>query len=102
VRQFDVLSNPNRREQPWAPYMVVLQSHFLETIETTIVAPLIEDMDRRLNAVEVGVDFEGRPFVLAVSELKSTALATSARRVGSLAEHEDDIRRGLEKLFTGF
>lgn len=82
--------------------MVVLQSHFLDAIETTVVAPLIDDMERPLNTVEISVQFEGRSLVLSISEMRSTALIASARRVGSLAEREDDIRRAIDRLFSGF
>ena len=102
MRQFDVLVNPARGDHTWAPYMVVLQSHHLEPLETTVVAPLVDDAKRPATGVDVQVAFNGRNLVLAVGELRGSALAGHPRAVGSLAEHEDDIRRALEKLFTGF
>lgn len=102
MRQFDVLVNPARGEHGWAPYMVVLQSHYLEPLETTVVAPLIDDAARPVTAVDVRVAFNGRELVVAVGELRGSALEGHRRAVGSLADHEDDIRRALDRLFSGF
>ena len=102
MRQFDVLVNPARGEHPWAPYMVVLQSHHLDLLETTVVAPLIDDMGRPIGLVDVPIAFEGRDPVLALGEMRGSVLSEQRRSVGSLAAHEDDIRRALDKLFSGF
>lgn len=102
MRQFDVLVNPARSEHPWAPYMVVLQSHHLEQLETTVVAPLIDDTERPVTGVDLPGTFNGRNLVLAVAELRGSALEGRRRALGSLADREDDIRRVLEKLFSGF
>lgn len=102
MRQYDVLVNPARGEHPWAPYMVVLQSHYLEPHETTVVAPLIEDSERPATGVDVQVTFHGRSLVLAVGELPGSAMAKPRPTLGSLADYEDDIRRALERLFSGF
>lgn len=102
MRQFDVLVNPARGEHAWAPYMVVLQSHYLEPLETVVVAPLIDDAARPVTAVDVPVAFSGRELVIAVGELRGSALNGHRRAIGSLSDREDDIRRALEKLFSGF
>lgn len=102
MRQFDILVNPARGEHPWAPYMVVLQSHHLEPLETMVVAPLIDDAERPITAVDVQIAFDDRNLVLAVGELRGSTLANSRRAVGSLVNHEDDIRRALDRLFSGF
>lgn len=102
MRQFDVLVNPARGEHTWAPYMVVLQSHYLESLETTVVAPLVDDAERPVTAVDIQVAFNGRNLVLAVGELRGSALASDRRAIGSLVEHEDHIRRAIDRLFSGF
>lgn len=102
MRQFDVLVNPAHGEHGWAPYMVVLQSHYLEPVETTVVAPLIDDADRPVTAVDLPVAFKGRELVVAVGELRGSALSGHRRAIGTLADHEDDFRRALDRLFSGF
>lgn len=46
--------------------------------------------------------FNGRELVVAVGELRGSALNGHCRAIGSLADLEDDIRRALEKLISGF
>lgn len=48
------------------------------------------------------IEIAGETLTLLVSELFSLTAATLRRRVGNLAEHEDAIRRALDRLFTGF
>lgn len=52
--------------------------------------------------LEVLVDIAGEPLTLVVSELFSLTATVLRQRAGSLAEREDDIRRALDRLFTGF
>ena len=102
MRQFDILVNPDRAEHAWAPYMAVLQSHHLAPLETTVVAPLIDDAARPATAIDVPVNVSGRELVLAIGEMRGSALSGSRRPVGSLTAYEDDIRRALDRLFSGF
>jgi toxin CcdB len=99
--QFDVVRNsaPSRR---FAPYIVILQSHWLEPLQTVVVAPLVNDASRVLGHPDIPVDFEGETFVLAVSELAAVQRRLLRERVGSLYDLEDQIRRALDRLFTGF
>ncbi|MBI5940638.1 MAG: CcdB family protein [Caulobacterales bacterium] len=84
------------------PFFVSLQSHHLDGFDTVVIAPMIEAAARIPTRVDVSVEFEGRPLIVAVSELTSTARAGHLRVIGDLKPHEDDIRRALERLFSGF
>ena len=82
---------------------MVLQSHFLEDTPTVIVAPLISDGGRTAYTVaSLRVDFNDRRYALALAELANIERRTLTRTVGNLRQHEDDIRRALERIFTGF
>lgn len=100
MRQFDIYPNPSRETRAYAPYVVVLQSHFVE-LETIVIAPLVSDA-RVLDPIDFAIAFNGENFVLAISELSAITRTRLKRRLGSISEHEDDIRRALERLFTGF
>lgn len=102
MRQFDVVRNPKADRQPHAPFLVSLQSHYLDGFDTVVIAPMIDAAARVPTRVDVFVEFEGRRLLVAVSELTSTALAGHLRIIGDLKTHEDDIRRALDRLFTGF
>ena len=102
MRQFDVVRNPKAERQPHAPFLVSLQSHHLDGFDTVVIAPMIEAATRIPTRVDVSVEFEDRPLFVAVSELTSTARASHLRVIGDLKPYEDDIRRALDRLFTGF
>lgn len=75
----------------------MIQSHF---IEQAVVAPLV--VDKVTTGVDIDVDHDGNGFVLALSELGSVHRQALGRTVGSLTSQEDDIRRALDRLFSGF
>ena len=64
--------------------------------------PLVNDAHRTVDVLEVEVSVGRETLVLVVSELFSLSAKRLGRRVGSIIEHEDAIRRGLDRLFTGF
>lgn len=102
MRQFEVYPNPSTAARAFAPYVVVLQSHLLSGIDTVVVAPLVNDAELELAPLDVLVEFNGERLAVAVAELGSVERSTLRRRSGDLIAHEDDIRRALERLFTGF
>lgn len=85
-----------------APYLIVLSSHYLRDLSEAIVAPAVNDVTRAVDGLEIPIEIAGETLTLLVSELFSLTAATLRRRVGNLAEHEDAIRRALDRLFTGF
>jgi len=48
------------------------------------------------------VSVQDQELVLVISELSTIASRTLRRRIGTLLDHEFDIRRALDRLFTGF
>ena len=103
IRQFDVIDNPSVRSRSIAPYLVVVQSQFYDETPTILVAPLLKmPMQAVLTRVSLRVEFRGDPFVLLPSEIGAIDRRPPTRPAGSLARYEDDIRRALDRLFTGF
>ena len=96
------MRNPKAGGQPYAPFLVSLQSHHLDDFDTVAIAPKIQAETRVPTRLDVPVEFDGRLLLVAVSELTSTALAGHLRVVGDLKRHEDTIRRALDRLFSGF
>jgi toxin CcdB len=99
LRQFDAVPNPSKSSAQIAPYLVVLQSHLLDGLDSVIVAPAVRDAARLLTVFEIAVEIAGD---LAIPELFAIERATLPRPTASLAAHEDEIRRALDRLFTGF
>lgn len=102
MRQFDVFENPSEASRGYAPYLVVLQSHHLHLIDTVIVAPLILDAARPLTQIDVPVAVNGKALIAAMSELANMPEKLLRAAVASLSPAEDDLRRALDRLFTGF
>lgn len=99
LRQFDVFRNPSPASRPFAPFVAMIQSHYVE-LDVVVVAPLATD--KLANGVDLGIDHGGSGFVLALSEMGSIPRRSLGRPLGSLADHEDAIRRALDRLFSGF
>lgn len=102
LRQFDVFENPSAGARGFAPYLVVLSSHLVPGLEDVIVAPVVNDALHRLGEIELRVEINGEELTLVVSELSTMRGRELRQRVSSLLEHEFDIRRALDRLFTGF
>jgi hypothetical protein len=75
------------------------KSHYLP-LETVIAAPIV--VDAMSLGLDIPVTVEGRDLHIAMSELSNIPKAPLRRVVADLAAHEDDIRRALDRLFTGF
>lgn len=102
IRQFDVFTNPGASTRSKAPYIVVLQSHLFEALSTVVVAPLMRIRTPSSDSkVPLEVEFSGEALVMDVALLANIEHRMLGRSRGSLAEHED-IRRALDRLFTGF
>ena len=97
--QFDVVANPDGRSQTFAPFLVILQSRFVD-LDTVVVAPAVRD--KPPNGVDPAVTIEGEDLTLAVTELAAVERRALRRPVASLSDREDEIRRALDRLFTGF
>lgn len=102
IRQFDVHANAGAWGDD-APYICVLQSHYLDGLDTIVVAPLLRVKAPSTHSqVAVPVTFAAQPLLVDTSLLANIELRTLGRRVGSLIESEYEIRRALDRLFTGF
>jgi toxin CcdB len=102
VRQFDVVENPSANLRRYAPFLIVLQSHLLDVLETVIVAPLVIDADRPVAVIDLPITYANQAFVLAITEMASVDRQRLKGIHGTLADREDAIRRALDKTFTGF
>jgi hypothetical protein len=69
-------------------------------METVVVAPIVVDATTLDFDVPVVVD--GRDPHIAMSELGNAPSGQFRKAVADLSQHEDDTRRALTRLFTGF
>jgi len=102
VRQFEAHQNPSPEARKAAPFLVVLSSHHLRDLTEVVVAPVVGDAPVRILELELPVSVQDRELTLVVSDMFSVRSEFLLQRVDSLAAHEDDIRRALDRMFTGF
>jgi toxin CcdB len=102
LRQFDVFRNPSLQARKVAPFLVMLSSHHLRGIDEIIVAPLVNDATETVGELELVAEIEGERLTLVISEMFSVTPTGLRGVVGNLSYLEDDIRRALDRLFTGF
>ena len=62
----------------------------------------MNDASEFAGELEVPVVIQDHSLSLVVGELFSLPPTTLRQRTGNLIEHEDAIRRALDRLFTGF
>ncbi len=103
MRQFDVYEAPSETSRRIAPYIVVVQSHFLDDLPTVLIAPLLRRQERpAYGEVSVIVDFAEEELLFSLAELVAVDRGSLRHRRGDVRDHEDAIRRALERVFTGF
>jgi len=103
MRQFDVFPNPSPKSRAIAPFLVLMQSHFLEEMPTALIAPLLQIPESEApTRVSLRIDFRGSILHLSLAEMAPIRRSELKRAAGDLRSHEFDIRRALDRLFTGF
>lgn len=79
-----------------------MQSHLLES-HVAVVAPMIlQDGRSAFTLTSVAVAFAGEPYIVLAGELTSIESKWLQRSIGDLLAYEDELRRALDRLFTGF
>lgn len=102
-RQFDVFPNPSVSSRAAAPFVVVLQSEHSGDLPTIVVAPIyLRAKAQLLSQLTVAIEFEGQHMLISIPELAAVSDRRLKRKLGDLLDHEYDIRRALDRLFTGF
>ena len=82
--------------------VLVLQSHLLEGVDTVIVAPLLSAPQPLSSGLAVAVDVDGKQYQAALSQLGAVPMQAMGTQLASAEHLEDEIRRGIDRLFTGF
>ena len=85
-----------------APFVVVLSSHLLPGLSEVVVAPLVRSGVLAPSDFDSPVTVDGETMVVSIIGLAAIAGDRLKSRRASLLTHEDDIRRALDRLFTGF
>ncbi|MGH7091767.1 MAG: CcdB family protein [Stellaceae bacterium] len=103
LMQHEVFANPAPRTQAAFPYIAVLQADLAGEGSGRIIAPMapraaLPEAAGRLMPVVV---HDGGEFLLALELMTALPRAALRTPLDSIAQHRDDITRGLDWLFTG-
>ena len=102
MRQFDLYENPAAPIRGAVPFVVVLSSHLLYELTEVIVAPVLAGRTAPLTAFEIPIERGDTAFLVSITALTAIRQRDLRHRVGSVIEHQDAIRRAIERLFSGF
>ncbi len=102
MRQFDCFQNPSAEMRHVAPHVVVLSSHLFTDLSEVVVAPVVRLGVLKPSDFDVLVQLDGNEHLISIIGLAAISAGRLKRRTGTLVAHEDDIRRAIDRLFTGF
>lgn len=88
--------------RPAAPFVVVLSSHLLPGLSEVVVAPIVRSGVLAPADFDIPVTVDDETMVVSIIGLAAKAGDRLKSRRGSLLNYEDDIRRALDRPFTGF
>lgn len=102
MAQFALYRNANRQTRERYPFLLDIQSDFLDTLKTRLVIPVIELAEQkpitRLNPV---FDYQGQHFLLLVQEMAAIPVNNLGDRVMELEVLRGEILAAVDLLITG-
>ena len=103
IRQFDVFPNPAVEMRRGVPFVVVLQSHLLDALDTVIAAPIYPVVRMQPDGlINLPVEVESAAYTLAMGALGNVERRRLGKSIANLRDHDYAIQRALDRLFTGF
>ncbi len=98
MKQFDVCRLRNPPDQ----LVVILQHDLIDELGTRVVAPLSETSYRTLiDGLRIPVEIELGGYVVQLDRMAAIEQRMIGQVVGTLANQENRIKRGLDLLFFG-
>jgi len=104
VAQFDVYRNPSSTTRRFYPYLVDIQSHYLEDLATRIVIPLGKAScfgDAAMKGLTPEVSFQGEKLLLLIPQISSIPRKRLKEPVGSMLHLRDEVLAALDFAIAG-
>ena len=104
MRQFDICRNANPDSADRIPYLLVIQSDFLESLDTRLVVPLAPTRDRSppISRLNPAFDVAGESHVALFTELAGVPRGVLGEPVSSAPDRSHEITAALDFLIHGF
>jgi toxin CcdB len=103
MAQFDVYRNPNPNGRTTAPYVVALQSDFLDLLPSRWVAPLkpSKNIARRVEGLMPEVEVDGKKFTIFMYESGAVPVQSLGNKIASLDGQRFELIRAVDILVSG-
>ncbi len=102
MTQFNLYHNTNRETQGRYPFLLDIQSNFLDTLKTRLVIPATKLVDQKpmtyLNPV---FEWEQQTYILQIQEMAAIPANHLGDKVTELETLRDQILAAVDLLITG-
>ena len=104
MAQLDVYENPNPATQEEIPYLLDVQTGLLEGLASRVVVPLIKAsaMGKAAQRLNPRFTVEQNEVIMSTAELAGIPMRLLGQKVGTLADHRNEIIAALDFLFSGY
>ncbi len=104
MTQFDVYHNPNAASRRHYPYLVDIQSPYLEDLATRIVIPLSNALafdHLAMKKLTPAVAFQGEELILLTPQISSMPKKQLKEPIGSLSKFREQLLNALDFAVFG-
>jgi len=103
MARFDVYRNPNKATRDAVPYVLDVQADLFRDLRSRVVVPLMarEAVPAPMTRLNPTFTVEGKPVVMATTDVAGVPMSALGARVSSLARHAAAIVGAIDFLLTG-
>jgi len=102
IRQLDVVQNPLRAARGDKPYLVCVQHHALDHLNTRVMVPLVTSrLVSEASRLQPAIKFEEATLYFDPTEILTVPIRLMKSPIASLAAERDRIVAALDLVFTG-
>lgn len=103
VRQYDICQNKLTSSRKQIPYFVILQTNFLSSLATVIVAPLFpENEANKIMKLNPAVEVSGKIYRVSMADMAGIPKLTLGETIMNVDSQHSDFIAAIDFLFTGF
>ena len=103
MARFDVYRNPREESARRVPYLLDVQSDFLDDLDTRVVVPLraTSEIERPVTRLNPSFDVDGTPVVMDTPQIVGYPRHLLKRPAANLQANAPEIQIALDFLFAG-
>jgi len=104
MARFDVYAHPDAAERAVIPFLLDVQSSYLEGLDTRVVVPLFASarFDVRVRNLNPCLEVSGKPVVMDTASIGAIPVSELRRPVANLTERQLEIQDALDTLFGSY